>query len=190
MAISKERLASILNGKARELCSESAQKNLRSSSSLSSHNPSTSDYDGDADYFDSLYSDSVNESTQPLSSDIQISNNVAENSKMPDFIKESMLTKHIDASGMSNISVIDGVAKQQKKVKKQPVNENIESNQIQSHGSQIDYSIIKAIVKDCLDNYFKDSSILNSINLKSGVITITDNKGTQYRAKLEKITNE
>ena len=61
--------------------------------------------------------------------------------------------------------------------------------------STIDYNIIKAIVNECLNEYFSkqplnESATLKTIGLSNGNISIVDNKGNVYKAKLEKIGNK
>lgn len=57
-------------------------------------------------------------------------------------------------------------------------------------GGSVDYSIIKAIINECLNERLQDSGTLTSIGLKAGKITLVDNKGNVYQAKLEKIGNK
>lgn len=60
-----------------------------------------------------------------------------------------------------------------------------------SGSASIDYSIIRAIVNECLNERMKNETpTLTNIGLKSGIITLVDNKGNVYRAKLEKIGNK
>ena len=56
--------------------------------------------------------------------------------------------------------------------------------------SGIDYSVIKAIVNECLNEYFKrplNESVgtLSGIGLKEGKIKLVDNKGNIFSANLE-----
>jgi hypothetical protein len=61
--------------------------------------------------------------------------------------------------------------------------------------SNVDYSIIKAIVNECLREYFNnkqsinESTTLQTIGLQNGNISLVDNKGNVYKAKLVKIGN-
>ena len=115
---------------------------------------------------------------------------------MPEFIKNSMVNERIDTSALqvnSSVSVLDGMnIVPQKQNKRKPVNE-----QSIPHYSQqsVDYSIIKAIINECLNEYFSkqplnESASLKTIGLKNGQISIVDNKGNVYKAKLEKVGNK
>lgn len=56
-------------------------------------------------------------------------------------------------------------------------------------GNGIDYSIVKAIVNECLNEFSKkqlnESASISTIGLKEGKIKIVDTKGNVYAAKLE-----
>ena len=177
MGVSKEQLAKIIAGRSRELCSVEGDrlideaKNRRSSDY---YDPDPSSYN-DAEYFDSLYTDSNDEAYS--------------SSKMPQAIKESMIKNPIDTSALSNTSVLDTLNVPRQKRQQRRVNEEVSH---QSQSPSVDYSIIKAIVNECLNEYFSKSQQLNegtlkTIGLKSGKITLVDNKGNTYVANLQKI---
>lgn len=186
MAISKEQLERIINGKAGKLCSAEGTKLINEISSNGRNNqfndPSPSEYDYDSSYYDQMYTSENN------NEDFTINEQNFNNSKVPDFIKESMRNNPIQ---VNETSVLDGM---KIKPKKKPTeNKNIirEDSQTKTNNSNIDYSIIKAIVNECLREYFKnnlnESNTLKSIGLKNGTITIIDNNNNAYAAKLQKL---
>ena len=113
---------------------------------------------------------------------------------MPDKIKQSMLNEVIDVTALDNQSVLSGMeipgGNRKPQQNRRPVNEQ----QYQVQGGNVDYSIIKAIVNECLNEYFSrqplnENASISTIGLKAGAIKIVDNKGNVYSAKLEKIGN-
>ena len=198
MAISKEQLASIISGRAAQLCSPEGNKLIESHTGKQSmhgdfNNPDPSSYDDDAYAFDSMYLSTLDENDER---DIQYSNATASNSRMPDNIKKSMLENRIDTSALGQTSVLDGLGvKPQKKSqqRRQPIQEQV-TTVASVPQTSVDYTIIKAIVNECLNEYFKkrplnESASLQTIGLSNGVISLVDNKGNVFKAKLEKIGN-
>lgn len=214
MPISKDNLASILN-KASRLCTPEGDKLVHSNIDQSSfsrqmtegYNPDPSEYDDEASQWDSLYSDNADEdySSRPSAGgDIYYSRESVARSGLPDNIKKSMMETQIDRSSLSNNSVLDGIdglrnVKPQKRVtaamqKKAVIAENSRPQQsYQPQVGGVDYSVIKAIVSECIREYFSSNvlneSTVSQIHLKGGTISLVDNKGNIYRAKLEKIKN-
>ena len=194
MAISQEQLAAIIGGRARQLCAPENERLIESYTSRNKaalNDPDPSYYDDDADAYDSMYM-STEEEYKP-SDALQYSNASASNSKMPEYIKQSMLENRIDTSGLGQTSVLDtlGVKPQKKTQQRRPMNEQTRPMQ----GASVDYSIIKAIVNECLNEYFSkqplnESATLKTIGLTGGNISLVDNKGNIYKAKLEKIGNK
>lgn len=186
MAVSLQQLEQIL-GKSRDLCSPEGDR-LIESYKRTSNDPTPDEYD-DYDNFDSMYLNEEEnvalQKTRPQSKDIYYDQSTAINSHMPENIKQSMLTKVIDANPLNNLKV----PQKRQTQRKQQISEQI------SHPSQsVDYSIIKAIVNECLNEYFSkqplnENNNLTTIGLKGGVIKLVDNKGNVYSAKLEKIGN-
>ena len=83
MAISKEQLASIINGKAKQLCNPEGDRIVEGyarNTGIGLNDPNPSSYDYDADAFDKMY---LSESESEYSQDIQYSNYTASNSRMP-----------------------------------------------------------------------------------------------------------
>lgn len=197
MAISKEQLAAIISGRAKHLCNPEGDRLVESRmkhSATDLDNPDPSLYSSDADAFDSMYSASLSE--ERGSSDMRYNEISASKSKLPEHIKQSMLNERIDVSALGGGSVLDtlGVKPEQKRHQnKQQVKENIQPQYTPSQAS-VDYSIIKAIVNECLNEYFSkqqlnESSTLKTIGLNNGTISLVDNKGNVFKAKLEKIGN-
>lgn len=191
MAISQEQLAAIIGGRARQLCSPENDKLIESYTRNNSNfnDPDPSYYDSDAAEYDNMYlSESVD-----YNDGLQYSNTSASNSKMPEHIKQSMLENRIDTTALGQTSVLDtlGVKPAKRSQRRQPMNEQTRPAQV----SSIDYSLIKTIVNECLNEYFSkqplnESATLKTIGLTGGNISLVDNKGNIYKAKLEKIGNK
>lgn len=198
MAISKEQLASIISGRAAQLCSPEGTRLIESHTGKQGihsdfNNPDPSAYDDDAYAFDSMYLSSLDEGEDK---DIQYSSSSASNSRMPDHIKKSMLENRIDTSSLGQTSVLDNLGiKPQKRTqqRRQPIQEQTTPVSSAPQAS-VDYSIIKAIVNECLNEYFKkqplnESATLKTIGIDKGVISLVDSSGNVFKAKLEKIGN-
>lgn len=193
MPISKSQLEKILNGKARQLCSREGDMMINEMAgrvNTSSYDPDPSSYDMDSDEFDSMYLGSTAGNTNR---DLYYDDNTAANSKMPDAIKESMLNERIDTSVLNpNKSVLDGLNlnQQPKRKVRQQVTEQLYTPKQQGIG--IDYSIIKAIVNECIRENLsglltEGNNQLKTVVIKGGNISLVDNSGNIYAAKLEKI---
>ena len=185
MAINKERLASIISGRARELCSMNGDK-LINEKKKSQYDPNPDSYN-DSEFFDKMY---LSESSNS-NSDLDYNEDIVNNSKLPKEIKESLSKQKISMNGSDGLSVLDelGIKPKPKQIKENNF------NQIQNTNSNIDYTIIKAIVNECLKEYFSkhplnESASLQTIGLQNGNISLVDNKGNIYKAKLEKIGNK
>ena len=114
-------------------------------------------------------------------------------SRVPDFIKQSMVNERIDTSALSSnpLDRMDLSAVQQ------PINEQRPPVTIptpQANTTGIDYSILRAIILECIDSKFKELGItkellsentLKTIHLSGGNINLVDNKGNVFGAKLE-----
>lgn len=201
MAVSKQQLAQII-GKARDLCNPEGDRlveSYRGQGNSGNNDPDPSQYD-DYSQYDSMY---LNEEEsyqpqpqprkrKPQAKDIRYNQMTAEGSRMDENIKQSMLNHVIDASPLGNQSVLDGmdIPEGQVPQRRQAVNEQRYTQQ----GVGIDYSIIKAIVNECLNDYFSrqplnESASISTIGLKPGVIKVVDSKGNVFSGKLEKIGN-
>lgn len=199
MAVSKQQLAQII-GKARDLCNPEGDRLVESykgDGNFDRKDPDPSSYD-DYSQFDRMYLNEE-EDYQPQkrnvqTKDIRYNQQTAANSKMPDKIKQSMLNEVIDVTALDNQSVLSGMeipgGNRKPQQNRRPVNEQ----QYQSQGGNIDYSIIKAIVNECLNEYFSrqplnESASISTIGIKPGVIKVVDSKGNVFSGKLEKIGN-
>ena len=114
------------------------------------------------------------------------------NCKIPSFIRESMLSNPIGKTDESVLSNVD--LSQYEKKPKQRIVETAQPVAYAQGG--IDYTIIKAIVNECLETKLKEcfksqlnESTIQSIGLKGGKITLTDNSGNVYSAQLKKVGN-
>lgn len=185
MAISKEQLSSIIMGKARNLCSPDG---VRLTESYTGQQSASMGSDGALEFNNVTLS-----SLDSNGGNMNYNNTMVTNSRMPEHIKQSMMENVIDTSSLSQTSVLDSLGIKPELTKpKTVVRENVSYTQPQS---SIDYSIIKAIVNECLNEYFNkqqlnESSSLKTIGLKEGVISLVDNKGNVFKAKLEKIGNK
>lgn len=199
MAVSKQQLAQII-GKARDLCNPEGDRIIESYNSPNNGNlndPDPSSYD-DYSQFDRMYLNEE-EDYQPQkrnvqTKDIRYNQQTAANSKMPDKIKQSMLNEVIDVTALDNQSVLSGMeipgGNRKPQQNRRPVNEQ----QYQVQGGSVDYSIIKAIVNECLNEYFSrqplnESASISTIGIKPGIIKVVDSKGNVFSGKLEKIGN-
>ena len=193
MAISKEQLNKIIMGPARELCNPNGAAQTAKPKSIGDIDPSK--YDNEADRWDAMY---LSEDVE-RSGDMVYNENSAEKSAMPDFIKKSMLENKIDVTPLGGGSVLDTVGIP-KPAKREVVTEQnvITSKPIPATNAStsVDYSIIKAVVNECLREYFKENSLLTegatlkTIGLEAGNISIVDSKGNIFKAKLEKVGNK
>jgi hypothetical protein len=205
MPISKDKLAQIIANSSetiRSMEDRAPQRNVsrgRVNEGMMAGGPRVEDYDKDADMWDRMYSaeyDDDNSGASYPSGDIRYSESAYENSGMPDNIKKSMMEHRIDVSALdSNSSVLNGLNITPKPLsggRKQQVTEQASYQQPQYGGGSIDYGVIKAIVSECIREYFSGKNSLNenalkSIVLKGGTIGLVDNSGNVYKAKLEKV---
>lgn len=196
MGVSKQELLSkILSGKARDLCSPEGDRLISEARNqnrgVNGYNPNPNEYN-DYQEFDSMY---LNEDSDYDSHDINYTSDNIEYSNLPDNIKESMLKNRIDRSSMGGLSVLDGMDIPKPTPRKMKMNESVSRNYQpqQSYNNGIDYSIIKAIVSECINEYFSkmplNENSLKTIGLKKGKITLVDNQGNTFVANLEKVGN-
>lgn len=202
MAIDKEKLASIISGKARAMCTPDYDRKITEVTNIRHGRPTnnTQYYDPDPasfnDYqeYDKMYLTESEEYSE--ANDMNYSYSDIQNSKLPDAIKESFAKQRIDVTGAGGLSVLDGM--NVKTNKRQNPQQQVIREQVipaSNNVSGVDYSIIKAIVNECLKEHFEkqtlnESTSLKTIALKEGTISLVDNKGNVYKAKLEKIGNK
>ena len=201
MGVSKEQLASIIGGRARELCSPSntAYVDTLAKGVRENYNPDPDSFD------DSLSEKYCNElgfgssvSTMESATNNARYESAVKKSRMPDAIKQSMLSERIDKSALANTSVLDSLnvkAPARQQIVEQP---QYRAAQPSAPSSNVDYTIIKAIVKECVNeclaDYFakqplNEGSSLKTIGLQKGNIKLIDNSGNVFQAKLEKVGN-
>lgn len=191
MGITQEQLAKIIQHNASTLCSESGQKKIRNMGGAIK----TDDYGMVSDEWDNFsLSDPMDTPTQQKPSvnlNKSISENAVQRSRMPDAIKQSMLENQIDTSSFytdnTDTSFLDKLGKNKQQIREQQI--PIQQYQ-QIPQTSVDYSIIKMIVKECLNEYFSNQSLnesttLKQIGLSEGKIKLVDNKGNVYGADLE-----
>ena len=157
--------------------------------------PSVEDYD-DAEQWDSLYSDNADEDYAAARAAGYSKASLAK-SAIPENIKKSMMENPIDVSSLDTTSVLDQMGIKPQRItaamqKRAQINEGRQSGAPQASAG-IDYSLIKTIVSQCVNDALANRSqdgTLSQIYLKGGNITLVDNKGNIYRAKLELIGNK
>lgn len=196
MAISQEALASIISKNANGLCSPNADRMLNEQAK-SKREQVCEDLDPN-NYSDEWDNFSLSDNTQPFEEGVarpsmQYSKESVKNSRLPEAIKQSMLNKHIDVSTNGDTSFLSEMVK--KPQRKQVVTEQINTPAPTMVSSGIDYSIIKAIVNECLKDYFNNNPILaegksNDVKQityseKSNTIRIIKENGDVYGGKLE-----
>lgn len=200
MGVSKEQLAAIIGGKARELCSPQGESMINEAARINRGeqylDEDPANYDGDAAYFDSLFSNEVEAPQSKIRNGggkVQYNERGLANSRLDDKIKDSFRSNPIDKSGLDPYrSVVDELDVQPKQ---RPTRQQVNEQRSYGNGAGIDYSIIKAIVNECLNDYFSkqplnENASLSTIGLKDGMIKLVDNKGNVYSAKLQKIGNK
>ena len=115
----------------------------------------------------------------------------ANHTRMPSFIKESMESHPIDTS------IFDPNPLNRIKLPEQQIQEQVrtQNNTYVPQGG-VDYSVMRAIINECLETKLKEHTTLNeqsspikTILLKEGMIKIVDNKGNIFEAKLKKVGN-
>lgn len=203
MGLSKDQLANII-GRASKLCGPEGDAKVSAHIDQSGfsrpvnegYDPDPSDYDGDASDWDSLYSDSASDYSSSSSPDINYSQSSFARSAMPENIKKSLMENPIDRSALSSSITAGMNIKPQRKTTASMQQKAVISEGRQQYAPSaggVDYSIIKAIVSECIREYFSNNvlneSTISQIHLKGGTISLVDNKGDVFRAKLEKIGN-
>lgn len=205
MAISKDRLAAIISGKAAKLCSSESQKQIKALGTSMSNRLDEATMQGDdmaAQYEAMLGYNDDNDSDVRDSRDISFTSDDVQLSNLPEHIKKSMLEHNIDRSGLGGTSVLDSMGiKPKKNVKvtqRTPITEQQQMPQqyaMPSVQSNVDYSIIRAVVNECLKEYFgkqplnEGVSALETVALKGKTISLVDNKGNIYQGNLKLVGN-
>ena len=188
MAISKEQFQQILS-KSQKLCTPEAERviNEKVNKNNGAYDPDPASFDS---FDDSMFLAETYNGGQRQESARQINPIAASNSKLPDFIKKSMLEENIDVSSMDpNRSVLDSIDLPKKKQVSETAAYGPQPQQAQQ---TFDYNIIKAIFEECIDRKLAEfkkqnlnESTLSTIGLRSGKIQLIDNKGKLFTANLE-----
>lgn len=192
MALSPEQLAKIIQHNSTTLCTPQGQKKLHEMAGAM-------DIGGGemvSDEWDNFSLSDPMDSTPKRQPNLNqpISENAINNSRLPDAVKQSMLENQIDTSalgGGGDTSFLDNLGRN-KQPRKQQVNEQVGYQQPQYQPQQmgVDYSLLKMIVKECLNEYFSNQPLnegttLKQIGLTEGKIKLVDNKGNVFSADLE-----
>ena len=202
MAISKDRLAAIISGKAAKLCSSESQKQIKALGTSMSNRLDEATMQGDdmAAQYEAMLGYNSDENSD--SRDISFTSDDVQLSNLPEHIKKSMLEHNIDRSGLGGTSVLDSMGiKPKKNVKvtqRTPITEQQQMPQqyaMPSVQKNVDYSIIRAVVNECLKEYFgkqplnEGISALETVALKGKTISLVDNKGNIYQGNLKLVGN-
>lgn len=186
--LSPNELQNIL-GRAKRLCNTQGDKLVTAHSDQSQFTrpldesyevPSVEDFD-DAEKWDSLYSADAEEQYA--------------NSRLPENIKKSLRDNPIETRQQVSVTEdFDLPVRERTTVASQrrgTINEGGAPRA--AAGGVIDYALIKTIVSECVREALASQPInessLSQIHLKNGTISLVDNKGNVYRAKLQKIGN-
>ena len=202
MAISKDRLAAIISGKAAKLCSSESQKQIKALGTSMSNRLDEATMQGAdmAAQYEAMLGYNSDENSD--SRDISFTSDDVQLSNLPEHIKKSMLEHNIDRSGLGGTSVLDSMGiKPKKNVKvtqRTPITEQQQMPQqyaMPSVQNNVDYSIIRAVVNECLKEYFgkqplnEGISALETVALKGKTISLVDNKGNIYQGNLKLVGN-
>ena len=203
MAVDRKKLEAIIGGRARAMCSPEYDRKLNefagrtNTAGGAAYDPNPSYYDYDADKFDAMYSATFERGLNETMGDLSYTNESVANSNLPEHIKQSLMTERIDVTGSGGLSVLDNMNIPQATPRKQVTERRAPAASVAlpQTSQSIDYSIIKAIFNECLNEHFSkqmlsESTSLQTIALKEGTISLVDNKGNVYKAKLEKIGNK
>lgn len=198
---------------AQKLCSPDGERLIESKKSnapLSKADVDPASFDAEASGWDKMFlSDAAYEDNSPTpqargtakpKAPVMTQQSVSK-SRVPDFIKKSMMTESIDTTALSSnpLDRMDLSRFERKEVSpRQQVVEQVSAPQQATISSGIDYPLIRAIINECIDNKFKELGItkeslnentLKTIHLKGGNIKLVDNSGNIYSAQLEKKGN-
>ena len=194
--ISANELQNII-GRAQKLCSPAGdrlvnanidQSGFRKQLDESYDVPSVDEFD-DGQELDALFSATAAEDYGGYSPQ------TVAKSKLPENVKRSMVENPIVSE---QASVLDSIGIKPQRTtaamqRRAQINEGRQPS-APSNGGGVDYSIIKAIVSQCINEALANSGsnggVLTNMYLQQGTITLVDDKGNIFRAKLEKIGNK
>jgi hypothetical protein len=190
MPVNEDALRKLISGNAKKLCGnnnivENASRKASNSSPFGDPDPN------DFDDFGTLYDDpsfNLGGGSSMSTGDIQYSQKTMENSKVPSFIKESMLSNKIDVEAASDVSVAAEKNFKNLSRSKELMYEGKAQGTTQI--AQQGLGLSKELFFKWLDEYFaQNDNALKTITLKGGNINLIDNSGNVYMAKLKKIDN-
>lgn len=192
--LSTQEIAAVLNNRAVQLAKQQGSQPRRAAQSLDEDAAvargdkflETLGFDGDGDSEYASHPVSINE----IQEDMSISREAFKNSKMNPAIKNMLMeTSKVEQSKITDNFSGDRLNKMKALMKE-------DGRKVSSAGSSsIDYSVIKAIVNECLNEYFSknklnESANLTGVTIKDNKISLVDGKGNVFRAKLEFVGNK
>lgn len=142
-------------------------------------------YDADDDYTDPFSSDIMGENCIPPAGQKQgnYTDERVMRSGLPDNVKQSMMAKRINESDMQETAFLDKMATQAPK--KQQIREAVQP-------AGVDYTALKAIINECLNEYFAKHPInenvakVNKVDVSNGnKIRVIYEGGIVYDGELE-----
>lgn len=187
-------------GNAQRLCNPKMNEAMDRMHPKASMNPNRdidpSAFDDEADKWDAMFlgEAAMSSGRQPQQAMVQQAPSGRNKTRMPSFIKESMESNPIDTRALSDNPLdrmdLSGLMRETSQAPA-PVQTQV------AIPTGIDYSIIRAIINECLDTKLaelkkqpiNENAVLKTIGLKEGKIRIVDNKGNIFAAKLEKEGN-
>lgn len=190
-------------GNAQRLCNPKMNEAMDRMHPKASMNPNRdidpSAFDDEADKWDAMFlGEAAMSSTRQTQQPMQQMPTGKNKTRMPSFIKESMETNPIDTRALSDNPLdrmdLSGLMRETSQIQS-PAPAPVQAQVAIPTG--IDYSIIRAIINECLDTKLaelkkqpiNENAVLKTIGLKEGKIRIVDNKGNIFAAKLEKEGN-
>lgn len=201
MAISQAALAKIIQHNANGLLSKQGRQMTESKASRPSSMNDDLSPDEYSDQFDNF-------SLSDTSQDFEEGMTYKPRTKMPNEIVESMMKNPIDTSALAtsmNDSPIEAIARKYGKNAQQMKSMMTEGGQARprqtsapqmaSPQPQLDYTVLKGLIKECLSEYFKSNPILNeskggnvnsmAYSEKTNKVRIIKENGDIYGGKLE-----
>lgn len=188
-------------GNAQRLCNPKMNEAMDKMHPKASMNPNRdvdpSAFDDEADKWDAMFlGEAAMSSTRQAQQPMQQAPAGKNKTRMPSFIKESMETNPIDTRALSDnpLDRMD-LSNLMRETSQVQTTAPVQTQATMPAG--IDYSIIRAIINECLDTKLaelkkqpmNESATLKTIGLKEGKIRIVDNKGNIFAAKLEREGN-
>jgi hypothetical protein len=217
--MTQDELMNVLGG-AQALCAMDAKKQIKFDRSkmpardgngemiMESASPAGGDYGWDDPMLTGAGMSSIPTKAPTPDLNTNISEAAVKRSKLPEFIKQSMINEVIDTSNMATGVAEADLAAITSRLPRKAINETVTRPQAGTTSippapvaigtSSVDYTIIKAIINECLETKFKELGLtkeklneatLSSIHLKGGKIKLVDNSGNVFSASLVKQGN-